>query len=206
MAGAASAAIVACPASDAAAQTKVEGFALDQLEPTPAGDAFFGVPSAGVGGHLVPRAMVMFDYAHRPLRFRTDAGGETPIVASQGILRLDASFALWDRTEFSVDVPFAIVQSGQDPKIPGVDYHPPTTAAVGDLRLGLRARLVGGDRKVKTGPVMQNVDKTALVHRFAGIFKCGERTGVSTKQPQPLAEWHSPPIPIPLLQRKKRWR
>ena len=146
MAGAASVAIVACPASEAAAQTKVPGFALDQLEPAPAGDAFFGVPSAGVGGHLVPRAMVMFDYAHRPLRFRTDAGGETAIVASQGFLRVDASFALWDRAEFSVDAPFAIVQSGQDPKIPGVDYHPPTSAAVGDVRLGIRARLAGGDR------------------------------------------------------------
>ncbi len=145
MAGAASAAIVACPAFDAAAQSKVEGFALNQFEPAPAGDAFFGVPSAGVGGHLVPRAMVMFDYAHRPLRF-TSAAGETPIVASQGFLRIDASLALWDRLQISVDMPFAIVQSGEDPNIPGVDFHPPTSAAAGDLRFGLRGRLAGGDR------------------------------------------------------------
>ena len=142
---AASAALVACPARDAKAQAKVEGFALNQLEPAPAGDAFFGVPSAGVGGHLVPRAMVMFDYAHRPLRYSSSAG-ETPIVASQGFLRVDASLALWDRLQVSVDMPFAIVQSGQDPQIPGVDFHPPSSAAVGDLRLGLRGRIAGGDR------------------------------------------------------------
>ena len=145
MAGAASAAIVACPALEASAQTKVDGFALNQFEPAPAGDAFFGVPSAGVGGHLVPRAMVMFDYAHRPLRF-SSAAGETPIVASQGFLRVDASLALWDRLQLSVDMPFAIVQSGQDPNITGVDFHPPTSAAVGDLRFGLRGRIAGGDR------------------------------------------------------------
>jgi OmpA-OmpF porin, OOP family len=142
---AASAALVACPTRDARAQAKVEGFALNQFEPAPAGDAFFGVPSAGVGGHLVPRAMVMFDYAHRPLRFNTDTG-ETPIVASQGFLRIDASLALWDRVQISVDMPFAIVQSGQDPQIPGVDFHPPSSAAVGDLRFGLRGRIAGGDR------------------------------------------------------------
>ena len=129
MAVAASAALVACPTRDARAQSKVEGFALNQFEPAPAGDAFFGVPSAGVGGHLVPRAMVMFDYAHRPLRFRT-AAGETPIVASQGFLRVDASLALWDRLQVSVDMPFALVQGGQDPQIPGVDFHPPSSAAV----------------------------------------------------------------------------
>ncbi len=145
MAGAASAAIVVCPLLNAAAQTKVEGFALNQLEPAPAGDTFFGVPSAGVGGHLVPRAMMMFDYAHRPLRFRTDVG-ETPIVASQGFLRIDASLALWDRLQLSVDMPFAVVQSGQDPGIAGVDFHPPASAAAGDLRFGLRGRLAGGDR------------------------------------------------------------
>ncbi len=145
MAAAASAAIVACPTLNAAAQTKVDGFALNQLEPAPAGDAFFGVPSAGVGGHLVPRAYVMFDYAHRPLRYHT-ATGETPIVASQGFLRVDASLALWDRLQISVDMPFAIVQSGQDPNVAGVDFHPPTSAAAGDLRLGLRGRLAGGDR------------------------------------------------------------
>lgn len=139
-----SAALVACPGADARAQSKVEGFALNQLEPAPAGDAFFGVPSAGVGGHLVPRAFVMFDYAHRPLRLRTDAG-ETPIVASQGFLRVDASLALWDRLQLSVDMPFAIAQSGQDPRFPGVDFHPPTSAALGDLRFGLRGRLAGGD-------------------------------------------------------------
>lgn len=188
MAGAASAAIVACPTLNAAAQTKVEGFALNQLEPAPAGDTFFGVPSAGVGGHIIPRAMVMFDYAHRPLRFRTDAG-ETPIVASQGFLRVDASLALWDRLQLSVDMPFALVQSGEDPRIPGIDFHPPSSAAVGDLRFGLRGRLAGGDRDpiqvglgsylfLPTGSTDGYTGEGSVRGRFQALL--GGRVGAST--------------------------
>ena len=146
MAVAASAALVACPAYEAAAQSKIDGFALNQFEPAPAGDAFFGVPSAGVGGHLVPRVMVMFDYAHHPFGFSTAAGKQAPIIASQGFLRVDASLALWDRLQLSVDMPFALAQSGQNPPSSALDFHPPTSAAVGDLRFGLRGRIAGGDR------------------------------------------------------------
>lgn len=41
--------------------------ALARFEPTPAGDAFFGVPSPAVAGNFVPRFAAVFNYAHRPL-------------------------------------------------------------------------------------------------------------------------------------------
>lgn len=121
----------------------VGGFALNQLEPAPAGDALFGVPSPWVGGHLVPRAMVMFDYAHEPLRVLS---GDTVIISAQGFLRLDASLALWDRLLVSIDVPAAVLQSGEDPGLPGLDFHVPSSAELGDVRAGLRGRLFGDYR------------------------------------------------------------
>jgi OmpA-OmpF porin, OOP family len=122
------------------------GFAMNQLEPTPAGDSFFGVPSPRAGGHLIPRAAVMFDYANQPVRY-VSAGGTIPVVAQQGFLRVDASLPLWDRLLISADVPAAILQSGEDPKLEGITFPPPS-AGFGDLRLGLRGRLFGGDRSL----------------------------------------------------------
>jgi len=140
---AAGAAMTAAP--DASAQATAGTIALDRFEPAPAGDATFGVPAPTIGGHLVPRFYLAFDYADKPLRIFGD-GEETPLVEKQGILRLDASLALWDRLLVSLDIPAAVINSGKNPSTPGVTLRPPEGAALGDLRLGLRARLVGRDK------------------------------------------------------------
>ena len=77
-----------------AAAAQDGGFELNSFEPAPAGDTFLGVPSPGVGGHLVPRAYAMFDYAHRPIRIRER---DKAVVSAQGFLRADVSLSLWDR-------------------------------------------------------------------------------------------------------------
>jgi OmpA-OmpF porin, OOP family len=139
--------LLAASPRTARADTKLQGFSMDRFEPAPAGDAFFGVPGPSAAGHLVPRAALMFDYGARPF-YVTLAGQKEPtnIVAAQGFLRVDASLALWDRLLVSVDMPVAVVNAGQDPKIPGVDLHPPSGAAAGDLRIGFRGRIFGADR------------------------------------------------------------
>ncbi|MFO0592193.1 MAG: OmpA family protein [Polyangiaceae bacterium] len=136
------AAIAVGAASPASAQTSVGGYALNQFEAAPAGDPFFGVTSPLVVGHLVPRAAALFDYAQAPLRLLSSTNGATEIVSSQGFLRVDASFALWERILISADMPFALIQSGHDPG-GTIGFNVPTSAGVGDLRLGLRARLFG---------------------------------------------------------------
>ncbi|MFT3772693.1 MAG: hypothetical protein QM820_45455 [Minicystis sp.] len=135
----------ALTSSGARADTTLGGIALDQFEPTPAGDAFFGVPAPSAVGHLVPSATLTFDYAHRPLRL-LGTSGDTAIVSAQGFLRVDVSLALWDRLLISVDVPFAVLQSGTEPQTAGVSFNAPSSAAMGDLRLGLRGRIYGDDR------------------------------------------------------------
>jgi outer membrane protein OmpA-like peptidoglycan-associated protein len=130
----------------ASAQAKLEGFALDAFDPSVPGDAFFGVPSPAIGGHLVPRFALLFDYAHQPLRLDLEGKGMTNIVAGQGFLRVDGSLALWDRLLVSFDVPAAVVQSGTDPMIANVDIHPPNKPAFGDIRFGVRGRFWGNFR------------------------------------------------------------
>lgn len=132
--------------SAASAQTKVQGFALEPFNPSPAGDAFFGVPSPWVGGHLELRGDVLFDYAHRPFQLRPQGnatGPTTDLVAAQGFLRAGISLALWDRLLIAADVPVALLQSGDSPPGTALDFHPPSGVAMGDVRFDLRGRLVG---------------------------------------------------------------
>lgn len=130
-------------ATHALAQTP-GGIALNQLDPTPAGDTFFAVPSPFASGHLVPRAFAMFDYSVSPL---TVSIGPTTssIVSSQGFLHVGASLALFDRLLLSAALPVAVIQSGDSPTIEGVTLSSPSSAAVGDLRLGARVRMLGED-------------------------------------------------------------
>lgn len=137
------AAALLLPSSAARAQS-VGAIALNQLDPTPAGDAFFGVPSPGVGGHLVPRGAITFDHAGDP--FLVQEGTTTSaIVGSQSSLHVGASLALWDRLQVSAQLPFAVAQGGDSPTAQSVPFSSPSSAALGDLRLGLRVRLFGGD-------------------------------------------------------------
>jgi len=120
------------------------GIALDQLNPAPPGDTFTSVPSPFAAGHLVPRGLVLFDYAAHPLTLVT-ASSSRPVVSNQGFLHVGASFALWDRLLLSLSLPVALVQGGEAPSAGGFTFASPSSAQVGDLRLGARIRLVGDD-------------------------------------------------------------
>jgi len=141
LAATASAAVLLAIAGGAQAQS-AGGFALNQIEPAPAGDVFFGVPSPFAAGHLEPRAYLLFDYSAHPIHLRTE---DVDVVSAQGFLRADASLALWDRLLVSADMPVAIVQSGDDPGIPGITFTALEAPQAGDLRLGLRLRVLGAD-------------------------------------------------------------
>jgi outer membrane protein OmpA-like peptidoglycan-associated protein len=89
--------------------------------------------------------MLLGDYAHNPLKLYsvpndTDRGA---IVGSQLFLHLNASLALWNRLNLDVSLPLAVFQNGDDPSAGGVSFQSPTSAQLGDLRFGLRARLLG---------------------------------------------------------------
>src|SRR6478735_8873381 len=122
-----------------------EGMALNRLDPAPAGDRMFGVPSPFVAGHLTPHVMLLADYAHNPLKLHsvpndTDQGA---IVGNQLFLHLNAGLALWNRLALDVSAPLAVFQNGDDPSAGGQTFSSPSSAQFGDLRFGLRVRLLG---------------------------------------------------------------
>ncbi|EYF06318.1 OmpA family protein [Chondromyces apiculatus] len=122
--------------------------ALDQLDLTPAGDPFFGVPSPFIGGHLVPRGYAVFSHAGSPLTL-SEGDTERAVVAGQSILHLGASFSLFDRAQISLQVPLALAQSGDGaPSTQDVAEAIPEGPALGDPRIGARIRLIGEERGI----------------------------------------------------------
>jgi len=121
------------------------GFTLDQFQPAPAGDRFFGVQGGDPGGHLVPRLMLLGDYAYQPLVLYRGTGEQAVgnVVSNQAILHIAASIALWNRLSISADMPLALLNNGDNPSGGGQPLSSPSGVAAGDLRAGLRLRLVG---------------------------------------------------------------
>src|SRR3954452_17299626 len=122
-----------------------QSLALNRLDPAPAGDRMFGVPSPYAAGHLTPHLMLLADYAHNPLKLYSvpsdsDRGA---LVANQLFLHLNASFSLSHRLNLDISVPLAVFQNGDDPTAGGQTFSSPSSAQFGDLRFGLRVRLLG---------------------------------------------------------------
>ena len=180
-------AFLSCALFGSLAQAQqLKDFALDRFQPAPAGDRFFGVEGDDPGGHLEPRLMLLGDSAYRPLELyqRNNDQRIGSIVSHQLFLHLAAGISLWDRVLVSANLPIALVNSGNSQNVAGVPIDAPSGAAVGDLRAGLRLRLLGEARSlanlaisgyvfVPTG----NKDKltsSGEVHGTPGLVLAGE--------------------------------
>lgn len=137
--------VLALSALAPVSEVRAQGFALNRYQPAPAGDPFFSVPSAATGDAGL-RASFGADYAHAPLVLRTTPerreAGE--IVDGQLHLHAGLSLALARRALLSLDVPMAVVNRGDSPPAgDGARVRSPGSPALGDLRAGLRVRLLG---------------------------------------------------------------
>lgn len=124
---------------------EAQSLALNRFDPAPAGDRMFGVPSPFAAGHLTPHVMLLADYAHNPLKLRSvpSDSDQGAIVGNQLFLHLNAGLALWNRLNLDVSAPLAVFQNGDDPSAGGQVFSSPSSAQFGDLRFGLRVRLLG---------------------------------------------------------------
>ena len=121
-----------------------EGFALSKFDPAPAGDPFFGVQSHYVWKDTRPSFVLIGDYAHAPLVLRRRDGDEVgKIVEDQLLLHANASIAVAQRVLFHVNIPFALINSGESPTAGTQTFASPSGVAVGDVRLGARLRIFG---------------------------------------------------------------
>ena len=129
---------------EGSASAQSAGLALDRLNPAPAGDRMFGVPSPYAAGDLTPHLMLLGDYAHNPLVLRSPSGDQSlgSVVGSQLFLHLNGSLSLFSRLNINIDAPLAVYQAGDSPNV-GQVFNSPSNVQVGDLRLGLRVRLYG---------------------------------------------------------------
>jgi outer membrane protein OmpA-like peptidoglycan-associated protein len=137
---------VLAAATTAASASFAQGFTLDRFQPAPAGDRFFGVQGGDPGGELAPRLMLLGDYAYKPLVAYSDGGGNNEVgtvVSHQLVLHLAGTLALWNRLWISANMPLALVIDGQNQDVNGLQVSSPSGFAAGDLRAGLRLRLVG---------------------------------------------------------------
>jgi OmpA-OmpF porin, OOP family len=123
----------------ARADENLGGYALSHFDASTAGDDFFGVGSPLAEGHLEFRALAVFDYAHEPLI----VGDDQAIVSAIGYLRPQFSLALFDQLLVSLDLPVAVIQSGDSPTIGGFILESPSGVSMGDVRLGARGRIAG---------------------------------------------------------------
>ncbi|MFO0758155.1 MAG: OmpA family protein [Byssovorax sp.] len=151
LSGALAAVVTTALASPALAADPPPSLALDRFDPAPAGDRMFGVESPFTAGHLTPHAMVLFDYAHNPLVLRTRNTGDriTNVVDNQLFLHINGSFALWNKLNINLDIPAALLQTGElsdgaSFTVGGQSVTSPSKAEFGDLRLGLRYSILGG--------------------------------------------------------------
>jgi OOP family OmpA-OmpF porin len=124
------------------------GFALQRFTAAPAGDRLFSVSSPYASGDPGLHVALLLDYASNPLLVSRVKGLTEPtgVVTGQMYFHVNATFAIFDRLAFNLDIPSAIVNSGDDPTFRGTTFASPRNPAFGDLRLGLRARIFGGER------------------------------------------------------------
>jgi outer membrane protein OmpA-like peptidoglycan-associated protein len=137
-------AVLAAALAHGAPAAAGDGFALGRLDPSFAGDRFLSVPSPGVVGPATLHALFLVDYAHDPLVLRGATSGDKlgSVVSDQVAMHLDATFALFRRVAFNLDLPVTF-QRGDAPHAGGLSFAEPSGAGLGDLRLGVRAAMIG---------------------------------------------------------------
>jgi outer membrane protein OmpA-like peptidoglycan-associated protein len=123
----------------AAGSARAEPSVSLALSKPPAGDRAFVVAGADARGSGVFRARLGADYASSPLVVLDAAQNATSVISNQLWLEPGVSFALSHRFLLSLDAPLVLVETGDD----AGELGPGSAPALGDLRFGARARLLG---------------------------------------------------------------
>jgi outer membrane protein OmpA-like peptidoglycan-associated protein len=123
----------------AAGPARAEASISLALSKPPAGDRAFVVAGADARGSGVWRARLGVDYASSPLVVLDASQNATSVVSSQLWVEPGVSLALSHRFLLSLDTPLVLVESGDE----AGELGPGSAPALGDLRLGARARLLG---------------------------------------------------------------
>jgi OOP family OmpA-OmpF porin len=95
------------------------------------------VESLAFERHLRPAVALVTDWAWKPLVVYDEQGHEiAPLVRDQLMGHLDAALVLWNRLRLDLNLPVALVNSGDATPLGAQQFASPNGAALGDLRLG----------------------------------------------------------------------
>ncbi len=111
-----------------------DGFELQPVQTTLAGDRFFVAPDGNVAGDEVWYAKAYASEAYRPLLREDTPTGTHTLVSSQLYVDLGGAYAIGKRGLVGADLPFVPFQGGNDPASP-------PHAGLGDARIAGRVRL-----------------------------------------------------------------
>ncbi len=125
----------------------VSGWALDRFEPAPAGDAFFVAEHPWYRPVRLVAAGILGDYAIDPLRLQIQQAGQPTrtqsVVSGMFSAHVVAAVSPIDRLSIHLSLPVALAQSGEAAPAAVGTVGPYGGVALGDLRLGVRARIFG---------------------------------------------------------------
>lgn len=125
-----------------------EGFDANQYQPTPVASDGLTVARPTSLQHGALGVVGTLSYAHDPLIERMHAP-DGHVAASRMLIRdqvygfVGVSYGLWNSLTLHATLPFALIQSGEGPSL-SFERPAATSTAIGDLRLGVRAPIVGG--------------------------------------------------------------
>ena len=126
------------------AEAAEPGFAVDRFEPSERGSNYFALESLDLRGHLRGAAGVVPSYAYKPLVYRVDDEERAAMVNHLLTTHLGGSLNLWNRVRVSLNAPVVLYTEGSQGVFGAKVLNPPSTATtLGDVRLGVDARLTG---------------------------------------------------------------
>lgn len=179
------------------------GFAVDRLEPSERGSNFFVLESLDLRGHARPAVGVVASYGYRPLVHRVGDEVRAAMVNHQLTTHVGASLVLWNRLRVGLNAPIVLYTEGQEARLGGKVLAPPTSATtLGDIRLGVDARLAGehggiatvalgaqlwlptGSPSAYTGDGSVRVGPRVLFAGEAGPIAYAAKLGVAVRSPE----------------------
>lgn len=127
-----------------AAFAQDEGFAINRFEPAERGSDWFTQDSLNISGHGRVAVGATLDWAHKPLVLYDENGDEvSAILRDQVFLHMGGSVTLSDRIRVGLNLPVAFYSGGDTGSLGGTTFDATDGAALGDVRLGMDALLLG---------------------------------------------------------------
>lgn len=185
------------------AEAAEPGFAVDRFEPSERGSQFFALESLDLRGHGRAAAGLVTSYGYKPLVYRVDGEDRAAMVNHLLTAHLGGSLNLWNRLRVSLNAPVVLYTEGQEGVLGTKVLAPPSSATtLGDIRLGVDARVAGeygkpvtfaigaqlwlptGSPSSYTGDGSVRVGPRALIAGEVGNIAYAAKLGVAVRSPE----------------------